>query len=60
MNTAELIYEKSKQLPDNVTTQILDFVEYLESKQHQKKENVMKHLQESMTKNHLLGELLAK
>ncbi len=44
MNTAELIYEKSKQLPDNVTAQILDFVEYLEFKQHQKKESVMKHL----------------
>jgi hypothetical protein len=60
MNTAELIYEKSKHLPDNVTAQILDFVECLESKQHQKKESVMKHLQESIAKNHLLGELLAK
>lgn len=60
MNTAELIYEKSKQLPDNITAQILDFIEYLEFKQHQKKESVMKHLQESVSKNHLLGELLAK
>jgi hypothetical protein len=35
MNTAELIYEKSKQLPESVAHQVLDYLEFLESKYHQ-------------------------
>lgn len=35
MNTAELIYEKSKHLPESVAHQVLDYLEFLESKYHQ-------------------------
>lgn len=66
MNTAKLIYEKSKQLPEPVASQVLDFINYLEQKETQNKQtslqntNVMAHLQTSTKKNHRLGELLAK
>ena len=66
MNTAELIYEKAKQLPEPVANQVLDFITYLEQKQTENKQtssqntNVMTHLQTSIEKNHRLGELLAK
>jgi hypothetical protein len=35
MNTAELIYEKSRQLPESIAHQVLDYLEFLESKYHQ-------------------------
>lgn len=35
MNTAELIYEKSKKLPESVAHQVLDYLEFLENKYHQ-------------------------
>ncbi|NOQ35894.1 MAG: DUF2281 domain-containing protein [Methylococcaceae bacterium] len=66
MNTAELIYQKSKQLPEIVNVQILHFVEYLEEKHKlaeasqtaKQSTDVMTHLQASIKKNHRLGELL--
>ena len=32
MNTAELIYQKSKQLPEPIVTELLHYLEFLESK----------------------------
>jgi hypothetical protein len=32
MNTAEIIYEKSKALPEPIAQEVLDFIGYLESK----------------------------
>ena len=63
MNTAELIYEKSKQLPEPVACQVLDFISYLEQKETKtssQNTNVMTHLQKSIKENYHLGELLAK
>jgi hypothetical protein len=32
MNTAEIIYEKSKALPEPIAQEVLDFIGYLENK----------------------------
>ena len=32
MNTAELIYQKSKQLPESIAIELLHYLEFLESK----------------------------
>lgn len=66
MNTAELIYEKAKQLPEPAANQVLDFISFIEQKEAKNKQvsaqntDIMTHLQTSMKKNHRLGELLAK
>ena len=39
MNTAELIYEKSKQLPEPLVHQVLDYLEFLETKYRQEIES---------------------
>jgi hypothetical protein len=39
MNTAELIYEKSKQLPESLVHQVLDYLEFLEIKYQQEIES---------------------
>ncbi|MFI3218252.1 MAG: DUF2281 domain-containing protein [Methylococcales bacterium] len=39
MNTAELIYEKSKQLPESLAHQVLDYLEFLEIKYQQEIES---------------------
>ncbi len=38
MNTAELIYQKAKALPEAEAREILDFVEFLEAKRRGEKE----------------------
>lgn len=35
MNTAELIYQKSKQLPDPIVHELLHYLEFLESRYYQ-------------------------
>lgn len=38
MNTAELVYSKTKAMPDREAQEILDFVEFLESKRRSENE----------------------
>lgn len=36
-NTAEKIYERVKSLPESTANEVLDFIEFLESRQHRQK-----------------------
>ncbi|MDD5037410.1 MAG: DUF2281 domain-containing protein [Methylococcaceae bacterium] len=40
MNTAEMIYQEAKTLPDNLGAEVLDFIGYLKSRYHIAEEGV--------------------
>lgn len=56
MNTAELIYQKAKALPDIEAREVLDFMEFLEAKRRSEKETAYL-LQEPANARRLLAAL---
>lgn len=44
MNTAEIIYEKSKALPESFALEVLDFIGYLEQKKNLKSRHLKKQI----------------